>query len=196
MEGDHVGCRKQVRQVHPGSPQGVLVLRREGDLVAVQEGHAEGQQAFRHLAADAAHAHNAHGLTEEVAGSTHPLGKGPLAGDHPVMGRHQPAHQRQGGHHHVLRHADDVGPGDVGHGDAGLRCGRQVHVVHAHAGYLDELEALGRGDQLGCDRVEGGGQQHLRVDHLLPELVVGSHNLHVMALKHGFEHHGLRLQVL
>lgn len=87
------------------------------------------------------------------------------------MGGDKVADEDEDGHDDVLGNRNNVGPRDLGDGDAavGLVGSVEVDVVGADAGRDGQLELLGLGQPLSRQvaRVEGGGDDDLGVDELL-----------------------------
>ncbi len=79
----------------------------------------------------------------------HEVPVAPLAPPERCVGLGCVAGQREHKRHGVLGGGDRVGRGSVDHGDAALRGGLQVDVVHANARAADDLEPLAGGYQLG-----------------------------------------------
>ena len=121
-----------------------------GDDMGTERG-----QSRSHKLTDAAQAHHADGLTEQL----HPVelrtlpgvvAQGGIGGGDLARSRE---HQRQ----RVLGGAVDVGGGGIDHQYTGGGSRLHIDVVESDAGAGDDLELRGRGDHLGVD---GGGRTH------------------------------------
>ena len=120
---------------------------------------AEGGQPMGHQLADAAEAHHADGLAEDLGAVELGALPGVLAQGR-VGGRDLPGcreHQRQ----RMLGRAVDIGGRRVDHQHPGGRRGVDVDVVQAHTRPGDDLELGCGGDHLGVDG--GGGADQDRV---------------------------------
>src|SRR5699024_8568529 len=121
--------------------------------VVGQERHAEGAQALGDELADAAEAHHADGLLQQLhAGELLAL---PAAGLNGGVGAAEVPQRGEDKRDRELRGGDDVGGRGVDDHDARGGGAGDVDVVQAHAGAGDDTKLRGRGVHLRVDL--GGG---------------------------------------
>ena len=106
-----------------GQPPGVEVVQPD----------VERRQPPQHRLADATGGDDAHVQPLQVVRPGDAVGDVPAAVDHPFVARHEVAHQHQDLHDGVFGHADAVGVGHLGDGDAGLDRRVEVDMVGSDA---------------------------------------------------------------
>ena len=166
MNGDEVRLPQQFLQRQQRHAQlggaGRLHIR-----VVSDQPHAERAQPLGHEQADAAQAHDTHGLVREF--HTGVLAAFPLSVYQRLVRRGNVARAGQQQRNCEFRGRHDVRGGRVDHHDPGLGSGIDVDVVQAHAGASDHLEPASSSQRLGIDlrgrthkdrvHVRDGGQQ-------------------------------------
>ena len=169
VDRDDVAVRHHVgRALVKGQAQLAFHVGRKPVAIGVVEVDVKSLEAPQHARADATGGDRSDGHPLEVVRPLHAVGNVPSTPDDPPIGRDVIAHERQDHHHHVLRHADAVRIGHLGHRHP-LRRGRlQVDVVRADTCGDGQLEVRRLGDPL-CRQVrrpERLRNDDVRIDQL------------------------------
>ena len=149
VHGDEIGLREGVLEVFDQFDlQGFGARRGEVGVIS-EHAHPEGEGAFGHFGADAAHAKDGQCLAVEFdALKTFTI---PLAGLHAGIGLRNLAGDGNEEGKGVFRSGDRVSARGVHHDDAALRGGVDVHIVHPDPGAADGFKVFRRGDDVSPD---------------------------------------------
>ena len=150
MQGDEIGPRQQVVQLHLLDAQVIGAFLAEEGIIR-HHAHLQALGAVGDDAADIAGADQPQHLAGDF--HAHEAVLFPLAGLGAGIGRGQFARQRQHQRDGMFGGGDGIAEGRVHHDHAGAGGGGNVHIVHADAGAAHNLQVLRRlqdiGGQLG-----------------------------------------------
>ena len=153
VNGNNITLSKHILQlVNTTAANLLLNLRLKRLVVVVQKLLAvERLQTAQHTLTNTANGNGTNDLileVELVLGNRRNI---PLATANLLVCRDKVADQGEDGHDNMLGDGDDIGPGDLGHGNAtvGLVGSVQVDMVRANTGSDGELQVLSFGQALG-----------------------------------------------
>ena len=171
MHRDEIGQGKELLHVVVERHAQLLGALGAAVRIIAHQVHAECAGALCNQAADAAKAEDGQRLLIQLAAAE--LATGPLARMHAgvCLGGVARACQHQA--HGLLGGGDDVGGGGVAHDDAGLGCGLDVDVVHAHARAADDAQLRSHGYDLARDVRSGAHHERVVFGNGLDEFIRG-----------------------
>lgn len=153
VDGHDITLGKHLLEVLDTAAANLLLnLGLEGLVVVVEQLLAvEGLQTTEHTLANTANGYSSDDLVLQVILLLGDSSHIPVAASDLLVRGNEVAHQDEDGHQDVLCHGHDVGPRDLGDGDAavGLVGGVQIHMVRSNTGRDGNLQLLRLGQALG-----------------------------------------------